>query len=46
MDNICISSNDGIIEDCIEKAICNLGRIGAEGMQTTDRMILDIMVCK
>ena len=46
LDNICISSNDGIIEDCIEKTICNLGRIGAEGMQTTDRMILDIMVCK
>ena len=46
MDNICISSNDGIIEDCIEKTICNLGRIGAEGMQTTDKMILDIMVCK
>ena len=46
MDNICISSNDGIIEDSIEKTICNLGRIGAEGMQTTDRMILDIMVCK
>ena len=46
MDNICISSNDGIIEDCIEKTICNLGKIGAEGMQTTDRMILDIMVCK
>ena len=46
MDGICISSNDGIIEDCIEKTICNLGRIGAEGMQTTDRMILDIMVCK
>ena len=36
----------GIIEDCIEKTICNLGRIGAEGMQTTDKMILDIMVCK
>ena len=34
------------IEDCIEKTICNLGRIGAEGMQTTDKMILDIMVCK
>lgn len=46
LDNICISSNDGIIEDCIEKTICNLGRIGAEGMQTTDKMILDIMVCK
>ena len=46
LDGICISSNDGIIEDSIEKTICNLGRIGAEGMQTTDKMILDIMVCK
>ncbi len=46
MDNICISSNDGIIEESIEKTICNLGRIGAEGMQVTDKMILDIMVCK
>ena len=46
LDNICISTHDGIIEDCIEKTICNLGRIGAEGMQTTDKMILDIMVCK
>jgi L-cysteine desulfidase len=46
MDNICISSNDGIIEDCIEKTICNLGTIGSKGMQSTDKMILDIMVCK
>lgn len=46
LDNICISSNDGIIEDDIEKTIGNLGRIGSIGMQTTDRMILDIMVCK
>lgn len=46
LDNICISCQDGIIDNCIEKTICNLGRIGAEGMQTTDRMILDIMVCK
>lgn len=46
LDNICISSNDGIIEDCIEKTICNLGVIGSQGMQSTDRMILDIMVSK
>ncbi len=46
LDNICISSNDGIIEDCIEKTICNLGQIGSQGMQSTDRMILDIMVSK
>lgn len=42
----CISSNDGIIEDDIEKTVANLGRIGSEGMQTTDRMILNIMISK
>ncbi len=46
LDNICISSNDGIIEDCIEKTVRNLGTIGSQGMQVTDRMILDIMVSK
>ena len=37
---------DGIIEKDIEKTIQNLGRIGSVGMQHTDDMILDIMVCK
>ena len=46
LDGICISSNDGIIEDDIEKTVQNLGRIGSVGMQNTDNMILDIMVCK
>ncbi len=46
LDDICISSNDGIIEDDIEKTIRNLGRIGSVGMQNTDTMILDIMSCK
>ena len=46
MDGVCISSNDGIIEDDIEKTIHNLGRIGSVGMTKTDEMILDIMVCK
>ena len=39
-------SDDGIIEDDIEKTIRNLGRIGSVGMQSTDTMILDIMSCK
>ena len=43
---ICISEHDGIIEKDIEKSIQNLGRIGSVGMQNTDNMILDIMVCK
>lgn len=45
-EGICISEYDGIIEKDIEKTILNLGRIGSVGMQNTDDMILDIMVCK
>ena len=46
MGGICISPEDGIIEEDIEKPIRNLGRTGSVGMQSTDNMILDIMVCK
>ena len=42
----CIPSTDGIIEDDVEKTIRNIGSIGSAGMKTTDRMILDIMLCK
>ena len=42
----CISEHDGIIEKDIEKTIQNLGKIGSVGMQHTDDMILNIMVCK
>ena len=45
-EGICISAHDGIIENDIEKTIQNLGKIGSVGMQHTDNMILDIMVCK
>ncbi len=45
-EGICISEQDGIIERDIEKTIQNLGKIGSVGMQNTDNMILDIMVCK
>ena len=45
-EGMCISEHDGIIEKDIEKTIQNLGRIGSVGMQHTDNMILDIMVCK
>ena len=44
--NTCIPSTDGIIEDDVEKTIRNIGIIGSTGMKTTDRMILDIMLCK
>ena len=42
----CIPPTDGIIEDDVEKTIRNLGAIGSAGMKTTDKMILDIMLCK
>lgn len=45
-EGICISEHEGIIERDIEKTIQNLGLIGSVGMQHTDNMILDIMVCK
>ncbi|MBR2298623.1 MAG: serine dehydratase subunit alpha family protein [Bacteroidales bacterium] len=46
LENICISSHDGIIDEDVEKTIQNLATIGSKGMQSTDNMILDIMVCK
>lgn len=46
LDNHCVTGNDGIIEDDVEKSIRNLGTIGSKGMQLTDEMILNIMVCK
>ena len=42
----CIPSTDGIIEDNVEKTIQNIGAIGSAGMKATDKMILDIMLCK
>ena len=42
----CIPSTDGIIDNDVEKTIRNLGSIGSVGMKATDRMILDIMLCK
>lgn len=46
IDGECISSNDGIIEESVEQTIANVGRIGAEGMLETDKMVLDIMTHK
>lgn len=46
LNGICAKSTDGIIDDDLEKTIHNLGNIGSQGMTQTDRMVLDIMVCK
>lgn len=45
-EDICISSNDGIIDDDIELTIRNLGRVGRDGMVQTDDLLLDIMISK
>ena len=46
LNGICVSENDGIIDRDIEKTIANLGAVGSVGMQSTDRLILQIMTCK
>lgn len=42
----CIPATDGIVGEDVESTIRNVGIIGSAGMKTTDRMILDIMLCK
>lgn len=46
LEGVVISSNDGIIEDDVEKTIQNLGEVGSKGMTQTDDLLLQIMVSK
>lgn len=46
IEGVVISSNDGIIEDDVEKTIQNLGEVGSKGMTQTDDLLLHIMVSK
>lgn len=46
MSGISATHNDGIIDNCVEKTLNNLSTIGTEGMQFTDRLMLDIMANK
>lgn len=46
LEGVVISSNDGIIEDDVEKTIQNLGEVGSKGMTQTDDLLLHIMVSK
>ena len=43
---ISVSSNEGIIDDSVDKTIQNLTTIGAHAMSQTDHMILQIMTHK
>ena len=46
LDGTRISEHEGIIEDCVEKTIDNIGLLGNQGMAETDTMILKIMTAK
>ena len=41
-----VSSQEGIIDDDVDKSIHNLTAIGSRGMDVTDRFVLDIMTHK
>lgn len=46
MGHHCVSSVEGIIDDDVDKTILNLTRIGRDGMNETDKLILSIMTSK
>lgn len=46
IDNIYVTSLEGIIEDDVDKCIRNLAQIGSVGMNETDKLILEIMTNK
>lgn len=41
-----VTSAEGLIENDVDRCIHNLTRVGADGMNETDRMVLDIMTHK
>ncbi len=46
IENKVVSSQEGIIDDDIDKTIRNLALIGNQGMMETDKIVLDIMTKK
>lgn len=46
IDNTRVTASDGIVEENIDASIANLGRLASDGMQQTDREILEIMMKK
>lgn len=46
LNDSCAGGSDGIVEDDVEESIRNLGELGNRGMAGTDRVILDMMLCK
>ncbi|NDV82402.1 serine dehydratase subunit alpha family protein [Bacteroides sp. 51] len=46
MENKCVTSVEGIIDEDVDQSIRNLTRIGSQAMNETDKMVLDIMTSK
>ncbi|MBQ3754503.1 MAG: serine dehydratase subunit alpha family protein [Prevotella sp.] len=46
MEGKCVSSEEGIVDDSVDKCIRNLTSIGAEAMCKTDDMVLNIMISR
>lgn len=46
IDNKVVTSAEGITDEGVDKTIHNLTKIGRDGMNETDRMVLDIMINK
>ena len=46
MENKCVTSVEGIIDDDVDRSIRNLTLIGSQGMNETDSLVLDIMTHK
>ena len=46
MENRCVTSVEGIIDKDVDQSIRNLTKIGSQGMNETDQLVLDIMVSK
>jgi len=46
MENRCVTSVEGIIDEDVDKSIRNLTKIGSRGMNETDRLVLEIMTEK
>ncbi len=46
MEGKCVSSQEGIVDDCVDRTIHNLTAIGADAMCITDEMVLGIMTSK
>lgn len=46
MEGKVVTSNEGVVDDDVDRTIDNLTRIGRDGMSGTDSLVLDIMTSK